>query len=585
MAYSKRTYRSTPQPYFASKASEIDSKGVIANKILKSDGNGGSIWGDGTIKGEGKNWYEVNLTQEDILSLVQGNQLVKNFTTPYNPEDFKNDYFLCKIDQTATVDGQLILPAESMEKLYVNVEGLNDIIPYMIKSIDYTLSEVGFDYHYYKTLVLYAGCDQPVGDAPYILSDEGALEENNVIYLQDVTQQDWEYNVSEGKVVIPSRRETLEYQITGGAFVVSIKGKNAANSASFLYCIQSSQAAYWDSTDNTTKWANIEAGKFYQVTFDPASGTGAHGTERWLVNPTTVEGEVWATELTDEVIESLLETGIEFEASKYCAEYLTDDSMKLFTPCIGPTDKTLSRVFSFNSGFEEPETHHIEYIGRPLAYLIDTYTWYDYEEDPVTHELVRIKHIEKDGEYIWQSDVQGVPIQLTIPDNNDEEGVPQRNIYVLEMNLSNLTTNVDIFRHTFTITPQSEATFEANEYKAYLSFCAVNSQEGDNSIDYLLHSDETGQAADWILPVSGIIGKVEAGGTVSKWYTAGRIIAGWTLDEEPKRCLYIDYINEESGELVKAPLITDENAHKYYSRDFRSSIGTFKSPSNVKIKY
>lgn len=168
-------------------------------------------------------------------------------------------------------------------------------------------------------------------------------------------------------------------------------------------------------------------------------------------------------------------------------------------------------------------------------------------------------------------------INLIVPDT--QEG--GRSTYVMQLDTDTLISNTSIYRHTFTITPAEGATFADNEYKVNASFCAVNVQVGDSSAEYLLHSDETGQAADWILPLSGVIGKV-TGGTVRNWYPCIRIVAGWqTVSEKSVRTLFIDYFDETTNQIVRAPFMTDSNAYKYHVRNFKSQIGTFKAPMSL----
>lgn len=51
--------------------------------------------------------------------------------------------------------------------------------------------------------------------------------------------------------------------------------------------------------------------------------------------------------------------------------------------------------------------------------------------------------------------------------------------------------------------------------------CAVNPDMGDDAMEYLLHSDEGGEEWDWILPVSGTIGRV-----ISYGYKGEPIVPG-----------------------------------------------------------
>jgi len=538
--------------------------------------------------GGGKTWSTLNLSESDILTLARGGQIINKFTTEYDPTNFTNDYFLCKIDQTSDKSGGILYgndsdttSPEAFQKVYVNTEGITDILPYLVKSMTSTIMDAGFDHNYYQTLVLYAGCSAPTAGKDYILSGSGVVDGKNVIYVQDVSQQDWENEkvdfavIEDLKAALTPSREVLHATTFGTAFVFSVNGTNTGTA--FAYVAGDSQLACWDSATNKLIWADTTPGTFYPVTFD---GTSGHGTLRWLANYTTIEGRPVATAMTAEQKATLLNTGITFDTGKYTAVAVEDTSMKLFAKCFGLGSKYLNRIFSFNEVFFVPSETHIEYIGRPVGYLIDTYSWY---EDGV-------KHTEKNGEHVWVADVQGVPVSLIIPDRYDEQGVAHRNTYILEFDIDSVLSTEALYRHTFKIVPESSATYVQGEYKVNATFQAVNSQMGDSTIDYILYSDESyyydGYSPDWVLPCSGKIGQVGADGQVATWFDIFRVKATYTDDptkaENPGvRCLRFEYF-DASNAIQDVIVVKPDNMYKYFGTDFRSLITTYKTSGSIR---
>jgi len=455
--------------------------------------------------GEGKVWKALTLTPANLNTLIAGGEVVGDLDPEYDPGEeiskFKNDYFVCNVQQKAYEDARSIWAMEELGKVYVNTVGFNDSIAYIANSVVNAVKERGFDYNYYKTIVLYSSNVRETGKTR-ILDSVNLLNATNVIYLQDVSQQGWEYNYGDPKYIEKMRREQLYSTELGKAFAISIRGKDntTANCATFVYCMKSSQTSYLDESDGEVKWANIEAGEVYPVHFDP-------DTLRWMLDavykPTGSE-EFYGVAMTNERKAALLSTGIEF--SKETAEGeqkpwiasagLSSKMDKIDTECLGVGINALTNIFSFNSQFGAEYVDTIRYLGRPIAHVSDTFT---YTKESETR-------IEKNGYYVWAADVDGIQVLLTIPDNYDDEGVPHRDTYVVRINFSTLYDTESIFRHTFTI--KTPNILDIGRWELNLAMCAVNPDQADDTMEYLLHSDESGQEFDWILPVSGTIGRV-----------------------------------------------------------------------------
>lgn len=533
-----------------------------------------------SASGEGKAWKEITLSGQDVLTLASGKQIVRAIdpldpTKVYDPTNFKNDYFTVKVEQSGVNYGNIIYPGDNFTSLKVSIETLPNVVTYLTNSLVDGIQSYGFDHNYYKTLVLFTGTD----DENMIKSGTNVVESQNTIYVQDVSQQKWEYNTywdEFGGKEVGQAREQSDVEIFGRALVFSFKGATSASNKGFLYCLQDSQAAFWYETSEgiaTTRWANITAGKAYPVYFDTT-----HDTLRWLLSnvvpSTTFEGEYDAVEMTNAEKGSYMD-GFTFGANLKSAAAFEELSDKTGNKVIGCEYNWLERVFSFNQGFGESETTHLEYIGRPNGYMLNT----------ISYDKGGEIAIEKDGEHVWTCDVEGITVNLIIPDNIYEDGseglIPHRDTYIMQFDMSSATTNNRLYRHTFTVTPSEYAEFESGETIARVTFCAVNAQAGDSSSDYLLHSDETGQEADWILPASGVVGIATGSGqAVTTWYPALRVVAGWKEVEgnDSVRCIYVNYFDTSTSTMQKVEFIRDDNAYKFDVRDFRTDILTVKSP-------
>lgn len=450
---------------------------------------------------EGKVWKELSLNLADTRKMIQGKSVYGSLSPDYDPENFRSDYFVCNIEQSRYSNARTIFVDEDMEKVYINVDGYTDIAAYFANTIVNLIKTRGFDHNYYRTLGLYGASPANMGKS-FITDFDGY----NVMYIQDVSQQDWEYNYEDPKYIDKMRREALGKTELGKSFVISVKGKNAANSVAFLICLQSSQTSYLTDSGET-KWANIEAGKVYPVHFDD-------DTLRWMLdNVAEVESRVYGVEMTAAKKTELAETGIEFSkdtiegtlTSRRCAAMIIDKAQNINADCYGVGDNELTNIFSFNSKFGTKSSEYLEYIGRPNSYQLSTF---QYTKEIEGQEIVVT---EKDGYHLWVADVEGVPVELIIPDNiyAETEGgtpVPHRDTYIVRINFDNISDTDTIFRHTFTITTPD--TVDIGQWELNLSMCAVNANMGDDAMEYLLHSDETGQTADWILPISGTVGRV-----------------------------------------------------------------------------
>lgn len=557
----------------------------------------------GGVKGEGKNWIRLDLSLTDLNTLTKGGEILKISSTEYDPSNFKNDYFDCRAQVTTTNQGTDIEIGDDLEKVYININNFVTGSALVQKLCQVGIQNYGFDHNYYKTFVLYAGYDGTTVGAEPILEGNGVLDGNDVIYVQDVTRQEWEYNTfksEKDKEVIKEGSEVLGRERYGEQYVFSIKGATGSATA-FLVSFVDDRAAAWytDEATGTSKlvYANVSAGKIYPVTFD-GTGTGTHNTQRWLLTSITTEGsgenQDWnAVEMTETEKGTLLNTGITFTTGRKAAKALIDTNpdQKVETSCMGVKFKETTAVLSFNKEFEVRGQRELQVVGRPSGYY-NSIVYYTMKSDDPEEEPIVVA--EKDGEYVWTAEIDGLYIELFIPDNCDEDGKPHRNRFIIRSTESSsestgiaistpavLTSTTTLYRHTFTITPKENYEVEVGGYEFYISFCAVNAQAGESSIEYILHSDETGNTIDWMLPVSGVIRKKTAEDTWSNWFTAGRIKAGWsTIDEKSYRTLFIDYVEPGEAWYQTAAVITDLNKDDFYATDFRSAIATVNSPSN-----
>jgi len=58
--------------------------------------------------GEGKIWHELTLTPANIQTMIAGGEVVGNFETYYDDTSFKNDYFMCNVQQKSYEDARSI---------------------------------------------------------------------------------------------------------------------------------------------------------------------------------------------------------------------------------------------------------------------------------------------------------------------------------------------------------------------------------------------------------------------------------------------------------------------------------------------
>lgn len=516
-----------------------------------------------TITSTEKNWYDLTLTLSDYAALNNGEQICGDLPGgAYTGTTFKNDYFKVKLNNTATTEGSPLYIKNEMNAFFVDTAAEEEVFATAQKVFAELIKAEGFEYNYYQTIV-YAANATDVEK----LTHEGSLEDNNTIYIQDVTQQSWEQNPSE-KETEDKTHTRLDKERYHGAYVVSIKGDT--NTAFFLISMENAQAAYYNETDKAVRWANVEAYKLYSVTFDTES-------LRWLLNNVTMEEKTAVAEEMSDAEKARLLNGITFASGSLSAEAFYAAEIKAYTRCSANGLKALIGLFSFNVPFGTPtEEHAMTFFGRPVAQLLESF---DYRDGAL---IVT----EKVGEWIWTIPVQGMNIEIVIPMSNPTVyAIQQANLSAASSSSGDMAADVvDIYRHTFTITTDPENFEKMNEgdYAINISFCGVNAQAGDSSMEYVLFSDMNGQAADWILPATGVIGKVELVEGVKKvqtWNTAIRIVAGYhEVDGKNIRCLFIDFFNPTTQVFDKVGVIDQLTMQHYYCRDFRSVVAKVLAP-------
>lgn len=557
--------------------SYVDAKqGIKIDDVEVGAGDGGKVWG------------QIDITEEDYAYLYKGSQVVHKLDKAYDPTNFNKDYFLVKLLNEANLTGKTIDAGEKISKVYADFTtpagAKADWLKADIrKGLDALVSGSGFDYHYYQTIILYAArakTEQEIESGKFIplISADGAFEGNNIVYIQDVSQQKWEKDEkteNEEKIAVDEfKREDLEQEAYCLSYVLHIKGGQNVAAVNLLFCYENSQAAYikQDGSGNSfIAYTDIEAGKIYGATFDTDS-------LRWVVE-VNADGE--AIEATAATINGLLNDGVAFDDNVFACEFVEDTLAKQGGKCLGNNTTNFELLFSVNKEFSQDRSKDLLVIARPAGRAPGYYEWYVESEEEEEGEWLSTDC----GAYIWNIVIQGVEYMIYIPD--EEEYLDTLVITTarakISAGLSGATyQRMRLYRHTINVTSGADATV-----KCHLSLCAVNAQAGDSSIEYLLHSDESYydktaevQSIDWMLPVSG---QVQVGGTA---FPAVRIVATWVADEGTTdtghRALKVRYIKADftTEDVV---LIDDNNKDNYTVTDFRSVIASVATVSSDEL--
>jgi len=498
-----------------------------------------------------KNWYEANLSVEDYTSINEGEQFMGILTEPYIGETFKDDYFVANFDRTGQSEGGNFTVGDPLQKIYVDVDEFEKMVKIMVNCWNNCMNADSQIYNNYNTIVWSANVNTDKG-----YSHEGSLEDPNVVYVQDVSQQPWQ-----GNGVTPKGDKELEPTAYGYAYVLAIRGDNGANK-NLLFCCRSSQAAYRDRASGKIEWADLTQGKVYTVSFDTDASL-------WVLDyvDTSDPKKVTGVEITEAEKAVLLSTGIAFTDGSVAASRLLDTTTLFNYPCFGAKAVELVSMISYNIPFDEPTSHHVmTFFGRPVGFILDSYKYWDSQEEQYIYETA--------GCYTWLIPLGNMDVGIRIPKSN-----PTR--YIIERIYTNDTENTALWRHTFSISTGRPITeLDPGRFMVDLSFGAVNTQEGKdaNVLDYIMFSDmNIGAEYNWVLPASGVVGIVTEDHTVSAWYPIFRILAGWIKDgENTVRALYVEYFAD--GIARTTAVITPSNMNDYIASDFKSSIGNFVSP-------
>lgn len=531
-----------------------------AQKIAREEGGSGS----------GKIWHELVLTQDEFSTIVNGGVVVRKQAAAYDSSTFSKDYYHVALDKSANLVGAIVKTGDAITKVYADfTTPAGGRADWLEKDVSGNLYEAcqyaGFDHNYYKTAMLYMGMPESgAEDASYVYQGNNIVEGKNVIYVQDVTQQDWEQNpnANENEIKkVEDPRENLSREAYGGAYVLHIKGDTAE--ANLLFCYVTEEAAYWDSTDGEVRWTEIEAGKIYKVTFDTT-----HNSLRWLLQ---LDADGDPVEYTEEELEALAATGIAFEANKVAAQGFEDTALNIHGHVLGNDNDNLITLFSINEEFGEDYRQNFSVIGRPTARIPEYTDWYEEDESTGSGEWVSCY----EGYYVWYTNIEDVYIEIIIPDEDD---LRDRLLIRATSRSSGGSASIaysseSLYRHTFNVYNASAVTIDSHSVLLNISFCAVNCQQGDSTIEYILNSDRKGNPSepDWILPASGLI-KID-----SNVYTVKRIKAVYGDDEgsgdDP--VLAIDYIDNTTLANGSIKVITEDNKNDFTCTDFRSVVNSF----------
>lgn len=372
--------------------------------------------------------------------------------------------------------------------------------------------------------------------------DENPLDGYNMVYIADVTAQEWDNlnsNVAQVQVANEFAKEPIPLveQEYGKQFALNIHGKNTK--ISYLMVLEDNRMSKIDSsTHQITEWADTEAGEVYHLTWDATARRYSLGAA-----------------LTDAEKETLFSTGIEFDSVSGASEVISYDEEQdvenWWCSVAGDNYPALEYVFSADEPFEEPtESQQVGYIARPLGLQLRTIKY----ADPETGKYIS----STGGTYIWSINMGYGAIIAEISTRDLSR-------MIIELNETSSSSFL-LHRHTLRIEPAEGALFETGEVVPHLVFLAVNAQYGSPTPEYLLNSDvENG----WALPVSGAI---TIKGSPDTHFHAIAIKTKYVnIGGTDTWALTVAYI-DNNWEKQEAVLFTQSNLHKYTVADIDSPI-------------